>query len=228
VILLTKDCLKCETFLNALQFAVDQKKRIILIHDPSSGCSFPQTFDLPKFLAETNIFDSIAITFLEEYANECWKELVKKFSITTPHISEENVETDAFLSHKQLTGQVTAHPLYITLTDIHHKRVFLDVRTEFDLHDLKKLVEKTKLFVFIMTQGILESHYCFIEFETAQELFKPTLVIYGEKYEPPEELPIDSKWKKYEKILLGYKAIRYGAHFHDKAVEKILKKINKL
>jgi len=117
----------------------------------------------------------------------------------------ENIETDIFLSHKQSTGRGIAHALYISLTEKHKKKVFLDVRTEFELHDLKKLVEKTKLFIFIMTPGILDSKYCFEEFETAYNLEKQILVIHGENYKPPEdELPNDSKWKKFERIILSH------------------------
>jgi hypothetical protein len=58
-----------------------------------------------------------------------------------------------FLSNKKATGRGTAHLLYISLTEKHKKKVFLDIRTEFELHDLKKLVEKTKLFIFIITPG---------------------------------------------------------------------------
>jgi len=74
----------------------------------------------------------------------------------------------------------------------------LDVRTEFDIHNLQKLIEKTKFFIFIMTEGILDSYYCFLEFETAINLKKPILVIHGENFQSVDNLPDDNKWKKYK------------------------------
>ena len=64
------------------------------------------------------------------------------------------------MSHKQTTGQGIALALYQSLRqkDIN---VFLDVRAEFDLHDLSQLVSQTKLFIFILTDGIFESQWCF-------------------------------------------------------------------
>jgi len=153
--------------------------------------------------------------------------LIAKF--TKPKVDfliEENIETDIFLSHKQSSGQGIAHSLYISLREKYKKNIFLDVRTEFELHDLKKLVSKTKLFVFIMTPGILESYFCFEEFETAMKLNKPMLVIHGNDFKSPTSIE-DTKWKPYEKVLLGHKTLTYNAHYHEKAVEKILKKLSK-
>jgi len=226
VAFLTKDCFKCECFLSALEFALEKKKWIILIHDPLS-CGFPKISDLPNFLKESRVFDSIAITFQSQFAVKCWEELIKKFSRINLPIIDENIETDMFLSHKQATGQGIAHTLYISLTEKYKKKVFLDVRTEFDIHNLQKLIEKTKFFIFIMTEGILDSYYCFLEFETAINLKKPILVIHGENFQSVDNLPDDNKWKKYGRILFGRKVLKYESHYHNENVSKLLKKFEK-
>jgi len=229
VVFLTKNCFQCQSLLSVLKFTLEKKKRIILIHDTTSCEEFPQITELEKdertrFVVESRVFDSIAITLRENDNVECWNDLVDKLYKTNISIIGENIETDIFLSHKQRTGQGIAHALYISLTgEPHKKKVFLDVRTEFDLHDLKLLISKTKLFVFIMTDGILDSYYCFEEFETASNLEKPILLLYSPEYKPPKNLPNDSKWKKYEKILLHYKIKKYNAQHHNKFVDKIVK-----
>jgi hypothetical protein len=72
----------------------------------------------------------------------------------------DDIKTDVFLSHRQLTGQKIALALFEQLTSKHHKKVFLDVRVDFDLHNLERLVEETKNFVFILSEGIFDSKYC--------------------------------------------------------------------
>ena len=64
-----------------------------------------------------------------------------------------------FLSHKQSTGQRIALSLYQELVTL-QETSFLDVKSEFDLHDLKKLVKLCDCFVFIYSDGIFESGFC--------------------------------------------------------------------
>ena len=64
-----------------------------------------------------------------------------------------------FLSHRQITGQRIAHSLYSELTKI-GETVFLDVKTELNLHDLKKIVKLCDFFVFIYSDGVFNSQYC--------------------------------------------------------------------
>ncbi len=89
VAFLTAGCFKCETFLNCLHISLEKKIKIILVHDPKS-CPFPQPYEVPEFLKTSNVFDAIAITFLEAYATECWKEIQGKFS--KPDISGNSTD----------------------------------------------------------------------------------------------------------------------------------------
>ncbi len=49
---------------------------------------------------------------------------------------------------------------------------FLDVQSEFDLHDLQEIVKNTKLFVCLVTKEIFDSAWCLKG--TAEEVFKFT------------------------------------------------------
>jgi hypothetical protein len=64
-----------------------------------------------------------------------------------------------FLSHKQLTGQRIALSLFQELGKL-GESAFLDVKCELDLHNLEKLVELCDFFVFIYSDGVLDSEYC--------------------------------------------------------------------
>jgi hypothetical protein len=58
------------------------------------------------------------------------------------------------------TGQGIATTLWVKLDSNFPGKIFLDVQTEFDLHDLDLIVQKTKLFVLIVTNGIFDSPWC--------------------------------------------------------------------
>jgi hypothetical protein len=68
-------------------------------------------------------------------------------------------EFNWFLSHKQSTGQGIVLPLFLEMEKI-GETAFLDIKAEFELHDLEKLVKKTKYFVFLLTPEIFTSEYC--------------------------------------------------------------------
>ena len=65
-----------------------------------------------------------------------------------------------FLSHRQITGQRIALSLFQELKTI-DESAFLDVKTELDLHDLEKIIDVCEYFVFIYSDGILGSEYCY-------------------------------------------------------------------
>jgi hypothetical protein len=58
-----------------------------------------------------------------------------------------------------VTGQGVVLPLYLELEKI-GETAFLDIKTEFDLHDLEKLVEKAEFFLLLLTDTIFKSEYC--------------------------------------------------------------------
>ncbi len=71
---------------------------------------------------------------------------------------KKEIFSRAFLSHKRTTGQKIAGRLYQGLSQDY--TLFLDSAADFDLHDLQLIVEQTMNFIFILTEGILESEWC--------------------------------------------------------------------
>ncbi len=47
--------------------------------------------------------------------------------------------------------------------------VFLDSEAKFNIHDLKQIVQNTEVFVFVLTHGVLLSHWCLEELKSALE-----------------------------------------------------------
>ena len=70
-----------------------------------------------------------------------------------------------WFSHKRSTGQGIAGRLFEGLKDKY--KIFLDSEAKFKIHDLKKIVEHTDTFIFILTNGILLSRWCFEELKYA-------------------------------------------------------------
>ena len=64
------------------------------------------------------------------------------------------------MSHRQSTAQGIAFALYHELVSL-KEDVFLDIRAEFDLHDLEKIVSMSKYFVFILSKDFWISDYCY-------------------------------------------------------------------
>ena len=65
-----------------------------------------------------------------------------------------------FLSHVQSTAQDLAVLLWSNLDKEFPGRIFLDVQTDFDIHDLDKIVSKTNLFVLIVSNGLFGRPWC--------------------------------------------------------------------
>ncbi len=72
-----------------------------------------------------------------------------------------------FVSHKRSTGQGIVGRLYEGLKAEY--KIFLDSEAKFKIHNLKEIVKQTEVFVFVLTHGILLSHWCLQELEAAIE-----------------------------------------------------------
>ncbi len=77
-------------------------------------------------------------------------------------------------SHKRSTGQGIVGRLYEGLKDSY--KVFLDSETKFKIHDLQLIVENTTVFIFVLTHGILLSHWCLQELLSAVAHSKQVLL----------------------------------------------------
>ncbi len=153
IAVLTLDFLKTPSCLLLLGLAVKNNQHIILLHDPSST-PFPSAAERPSFLSET--FDEKAITYIELYIDNVASQIAKK--LKKSKVTNENITTRGFLSHKRSSAQGIAGSLYNVLRADYN--LFLDTEATFDLHNLQILVSETKLFIFILSKDIFLSHWC--------------------------------------------------------------------
>jgi hypothetical protein len=155
--LLSENTLQDQKFTQVILTAVSKKIKIILVHDESS-CNFPTYSQIPQELEKAQVFDNIAVPFQSQLGNYTWDTIIQRSTGVAPPVPEV---IDIFLSHRQLTGQGVAMALRLELTKMDpNLQIFLDVKAEFELHNLPKIVEKTKVFVFILTEKIFDSEYC--------------------------------------------------------------------
>jgi len=131
------------------------------------------------------------------------------------------------LSHRQKTGQQVALPLYLTLSNLGYK-VFLDTHAEFELHDLKRLVSNTTLFVFVLSEGILDSEFCFNEFETGVQSNKKIVLIRVPEYNLPPVASLPQRWVTYQDILYGKTHLRWDTQYAKDCAEDLINKLKKV
>ena len=79
--------------------------------------------------------------------------------------SKSEFITHCIFSHKRSTGQGIVGRLYEGLKE--DFKVFLDSEAKFKIHNLKEIVKHTEVFVFVLTHGILLSHWCLQELLSA-------------------------------------------------------------
>jgi len=178
----------------------------------------------------SSIFTTIAIPMIDKYEEECWKKIKSTCDKrSTNHHNEvelEDISTDVFLSHKQSTGQGIALPLQQRLKEVLGLKVFLDVQSDFELHDLNKLIDQTKLFVFIYTEGILDSQYCFEEFKHAVKSQKKIIILRHYMTVIPEIHDMPIRWREYKYFFERSDNIRiYHASILGACAQKIVDSI---
>jgi len=211
IAIISKDCFNYDSFVNLIAHASEKSVHVVMVHDQQS-CKFPNETEQPQLIR--HVFTSIAVTYLEKFAKQCWVKLIKKIR-TNVNTATENVSTDLFLSHRQKTGQGIALTLWSELKNSH--KVFLDVKSSFELHDLPTIVEKTKLFIFIITEGIFDSKYCFTEFQTAISNNKSILILLDSNYSLPSEIP--NLWQKYWAFIADNQTTFAATYLEDCIIE---------
>eukprot|EP01116_Phalansterium_solitarium_P018237 TRINITY_DN4768_c0_g1_i2.p1 TRINITY_DN4768_c0_g1~~TRINITY_DN4768_c0_g1_i2.p1 ORF type:complete len:1097 (-),score=201.58 TRINITY_DN4768_c0_g1_i2:86-3376(-) len=100
-----------------------------------------------------------------------------------PHVIHKAV----FLSHKRSSGQAVAGRLFEGLKADFD--CFLDSEARFKIHDLEEIVRRCDTFVFIMTDGILQSEWCLKELRAAISGRKPIVVVRHIEYPIPKAWP---------------------------------------
>jgi len=126
-------------------------------------------------------------------------------------------ETRGFLSHKRSSAQGLAGRLYQGLRADY--RIFLDSEADFDLHDLKEIVRQTRLFIFILSEGIFESYWCLQELRSAVENQKRILILKDSKFVIPKTFP--KELEDIQNIINNSKSIEYMAEFYEHCLVQI-------
>jgi hypothetical protein len=218
--LLSKNTLESKEFTQAILVAITKNVKVILVHDEST-CKFPSYSEMPQELLNAHVFDNIAVSLQPHYGKETWESIIQRTMGAAPPVPEV---IDVFLSHRQVTGRRIAMPLRSDLLRLDPKlQIFLDVKAEFELHNLPLIVEKSKLFVFILTEGIFASEYCLKELESAVQLKKKIFVVRDAQYLIPEKL--DDKWMPYDDYFQDY--FPHFMVYTDKHSEKCAQQIFK-
>ena len=153
--MLTDKTTQSAAFTDIVRQAVDNRVKIILLHHVDFPFPSYQDINALSPMVKT-LFESIAIPYQKEYVEDVWDRIIAKlFNVT----KEPPQTLDWFLSHKQSTGQQIALPIYLELKE-YENTAFLDIKAEFDLHDLEKLVERAKYYLLILTPDIFKSGFC--------------------------------------------------------------------
>jgi hypothetical protein len=220
--LLSENTLKSKDFTQAILKAISKNVKVILVHDESS-CKFPAYSEMPQELLNAHVFDNIAVSLQPQLGKEAWESIIQRTIGAAPPVPET---IDIFLSHRQVTGQGIAMALRLEIRNLNPRlQIFLDVKAEFELHNLPLIVEKSKLFVFILTEGIFASEYCLKELESAVKLKKKIFVVRDSKYAVPKEL--DEKWAPYDDYFQDYYEhfMVYTAKHSEKCAQHIFKEL---
>ena len=74
---MSEGALNNPNYILALEEAVKQKKKVVLVHDTSS--KFPQPSEIDRLSPEVkNIFTTVAVPLIAKYVKEAWKKIADK------------------------------------------------------------------------------------------------------------------------------------------------------
>jgi len=213
-LVITHNVFQDNRIVKAMEYALSCSKSVTLIHDATTP--FLAENNLPPTLRQYRILESIAIPFITGHPEHIWNKLILRLKrLCQPQ--QEDVNTTIFFSHRQATGQKIALPLYLALCGKH--KCFLDVQTEFDLHNLPLIVKNTKNFVLILSEGIFSSVYCLQEFTAAIQDGISIIVVRDNSYQIPLDLP--PQWHSYRQLFVSPDVIVYSANILNDCVNKI-------
>ena len=141
----------------------------------------------------------------------------------------ESLITHAFLSHKRTSAQGVAGTAQYTNSTHFKGRIytelkndytlFLDSEAKFNLHNLQLIVKHTALFIFILSEGILDSYWCLEELRSAVKNNRRILVLRLFDFRMPEVWPQGSEDLK--EVIEKSETIIYMAEFFTECIEKI-------
>jgi len=141
------------------------------------------------------------------------------------HSVDTAYDYDVFLSHKQLNGADLAHSIKLQLQALRpNLRAFLDVDDLHEVHKLEEFVSKSKNFVLLITDGVLDRPFVQLECKAALQMKKNIILVHDERncqFPSGVGLPDDVK------DILSPLAVPYyrPKAFRDVSIRSILDKI---
>lgn len=201
-----------DRFLHTLRTTQKEEIKIILVQ---FNTEFPS--EIPDDLQ--SIFDETALELDKNNSSQCWNSIIERLD----NPKEEETSYEVFLCYKRKTGQLIATTLYFGLQERKIK-VFLDLYHKPRLHSLPKIASKTPVFIFILSEGIFDSHYCLqglflflqgfkdnLEITAAHENHNQILVLQSESTRHQiSDLP--TKWEPFSKYFFEHNMQPYSAN----------------
>ncbi|KAK9814455.1 hypothetical protein WJX72_006166 [[Myrmecia] bisecta] len=238
IFILSANCWEDRQLLAGMRVATRVGKHYLLVHDADS-CRFPDPSQFPADVRD--MFDKKAVTYLSAYAdfdaNLIAEEIYTDEADVAPppvadlerqqsqaamaevlqgapaYLASLGLAFRAFLSHRRLTAQGAVGRIYSEVGKTY--RMFLDSEAKFLLHNLRELVQATHTFIFFMSEGILESHFCLEEFNTAVEAHKPIVLVSMADYHLPSQLPAGLPPQSQAALLAAWeqRLVYHAEHF---------------
>ena len=153
-------------------------------------------------------FNSKALVYLREHREDALQQLLERVRAFSTSRNEKDIETEVtrgtphhlkhsglwfrlFLSHRQVSARHAVHRINEYLAGWPSMCTFLDVNATFDLHDLKRLVEKTHTMVVVLSEGYLGSEFCLLELAVALNAGVRIVWVRDFEYREPEPVNQD-------------------------------------
>lgn len=136
----------------------------------------------------------------------------------------QDYDYDIFLSHKQQTGDKLALLLYNKLEEWELKPFLDSKQPSMSLQNLEQLVQKSRIFLLIITGEVTESNFVRGEIKAALEANKPVILVHDRRSEFPnkDNLPEDIR------SILDIKAVPYDTEFEEESLRRLEEAIRKV
>ena len=198
-----------------LRAALVYGKKVVFLNNPKY---FPNEEAQPMDLRDLFVSSkgsSASISFHKDFVHAAARETQRRLSQRAADVAEE-LESDsddeapehlkrldtlfrAYICFKRSTGLQAATAVVSRLSEGY--RIFCDEGGKLQLHQLKKMVSASNVFIIIISQEVLAAHWAMTELRRALEANKPIILIKDDSF--PTTLPgrFPDAAKPMEKVL---------------------------
>jgi len=191
VALITKDCTSYAGFMKGIEYAANNYKQIIPVHDPLS-CTFP---DLQTFPLSIQSAFERPIKLLAEYPDGCWDKILKRCKKTelSVSLSSNNIFLCASKAGRGIALTLSQHLQKEDLV------VVVDAKEEFVSQDLEKIIKKTLTFVLVVSDGTFQDPWVLKAFQFAVAADRAAMVLVSDyDYQLPA---LPAAWQPYQSVI---------------------------